>query len=82
MKGKQENNLSFTKYLMFFYDRKQLVYTFNLSHYNHNNCKIKYWKYHLNFNSLLSQRPVVHVYMNYKNRYPVYTYIYLLLYIR
>ena len=66
---------------MFLNDRKRLIYTFNLSHYNHNNCKMKYWKYHLNFNFLFSQRQW-YMYMSYKNRYPVYKYILTIIYKR
>ena len=77
MKGKQEKNLSFIKYLMFLNDRKRLIYTFNFSHYNHNNCKMKY---HLNFNSLFSQRPVVHVRELQKQISGIYIYILTIIY--
>ena len=80
IKGKQENNLSFIKYLMFLNDRKRFVYTFNLSHYNHNYCKMKYWKYHLNFNSLFSHRPVVHVHESQKQISGIYIYILTIIY--
>ena len=65
---------------MFLYDRKRLVYTFNLSHYNHNNCKMKYWKFHLNFTSLFSHRPVVHVHEPQKQISGIYIYILTIIY--